>query len=290
MTDPVPQIPAADYTPDHAELGITEGEWQGRGPKAQDRINQLIKQRNEEREAAIRERGQREALEKRLSMIESNLTAQRAPAAEPEKKGLEAWPDEDLLQYKSRAFAWMKRAGEKTGDDEADAAARAEAAKIDFQRLAEIDRLLADRAATKQVNGLRQELTERERATMANAHFQNQMRERYGAAVLDPNSELRREAVEQFKALAAERNITSDPHNLLAEMALERAHAKLIGDSAGRPLSALDRGRLQVEAQVRRDTAPQSQIAQLRERGDRQSVLEAKNLEIEQFWKSNFGG
>lgn len=251
------------------------------------RISEMAYKRKQAEQERDIEKGQRIQLEGRLSGLEAQMQA----LGNESRNGTEPGKD-DPSQFKPAQWRDFIAEAEKAQRDFAlspeDEALRAKFLEFDPRHVEYAREQLSLGTARGVVDEYRKTNdAEAAQQRMLQTH-QQQMFNKYGPDALNPKSELMQNAATEYLQMTQERGVTEDPQFFLREWAVDSAYRKLRGDRDGRGPSEVDRRRLAVEAETRREAAPLNEIAALRSQGDWKSIDAAQNIEIKAAMKSWF--
>ena len=263
------------------ELGVTEDElarqprWkQLKMGKVAEKARESERKADAYRAALDEQRALNQQLMERMGTLEKNVGAPKAP--EPE--GLGKYTMQDLRSAKLNAQKWLHRAAV----DPEDAEARQHATTATPEMLDSLDEEIRRRERQTDINGLKAELTQKEQAAASRTQLQKHLQDQYGNEVQDMNSDLMKLASAIFRKKAAAAGISNDTGGLTM-LAIDEAYREIRGrDRDGRG-SEVDRRRLAVEGQTRREVETHNVIAALKQRGDWKADSKANSIELDQW-------
>jgi hypothetical protein len=277
-----------EVDPDVAkELGITDEEL-GRQPgwKRLKMRNFAEQKREAQRKADMagaaleEQRRVNQQLQERLQRLEQGAVA---PKQEPKAEGLQGYKLEDLKDAKMKAWAAIQAVAANPEDEQA----RANALKVPPNLIVEIDEEIARREHESRWGRHTEESTKKEREQVARSRLQQKLVADYGNDVLDLKSGLMARAAEIFQERAKAYGFGEDKDGSQTVWAVDQAYREIRGrDRDGRG-SDVDRRRLAVEGQVRRETQVHNAIAALKGRGDLKSAVKATEIELDQWLGAN---
>lgn len=276
----------ADAPADGAEASDVQSEeteiQSGEPGYVQGRIARVKRQRDEERRRADQLEGELRAIRTQISSQEARLNAQLEKPKTVE--------DDHETQI-NKAVSFLDKVDSLnqillTSDDSEQVSAAKQQLRnlkpgdIEYARR-EVARLQAVRVGADVEKNINTRLDGKSRQD----EFSRKVTAEFGPDAVNATSPLFAEASKQYAQLL--NRFGNDDNGAVTWMALEAARKK-VNPRDGRGTD-LDRRRLAIEGQVRRDGADANKIAALNAKGDPESRMAAFNMTFDQFYKQNYG-
>jgi hypothetical protein len=265
---------------DEETMDFSKEEFDAQPHWRQERLSQMAYKKRKAEEDAQRERGRREQLEKRLEQLEQRVQSQPREEKAEAKTGWGQFDDDQLRSYELDGWKAIQAAALNPESEEL----RTAAASYSPDKLIAVRDELNQRQSSQAISGLRGEIGEQTAAVQRANALQQKLQREFGPDVLNMESDLMKEAADQFRDLAQTLSVKDDEAGVLTYMSVREAYRKIRDrDRGGRGMTESDRRRLAVEGQVRRDTSPQNTIAALKAKGDWKSRDKAQDMAIDGF-------